>query len=118
MVFWILPWSKSHSEQFSQVERSGDEFLDCKGEKRLLVEKDHDLSEEQNIEEDQVPIRAADKTPENHGNQDNKQQSNNISSTLQLTPLHENEDLIKDAKFIKELGITVQKEETSTRLTP
>ena len=23
MVFWILLWSKSHSEQFSQVERSG-----------------------------------------------------------------------------------------------
>ena len=23
MVFWILLWSKSHGEQFSQVERSG-----------------------------------------------------------------------------------------------
>ena len=37
---------------------------------------------------------------------------------IQLASLFENEDLKNDAKFIDELGMLLQKEETSTRLSP
>ena len=94
-----------------------DELLDYEGEEITLVENDQDLSEGENGNEDQVPNEAADKTPENNADQGDKQQSNHTSSMLQLAPLCEKEYL-KDAKFIDELGMLLQKEQTSTRLTP
>ena len=94
-----------------------DELLDYEGEEITLVENDQDLSEGENGDEDQVPNEAADKTPENNADQGDKQQSNHTSSMLQLAPLCEKEYL-KDAKFIDELGMLLQKEQTSTRLTP
>ena len=94
-----------------------DELLDYEGEEITLVENDQDLSEGENGDEDQVPNETADKTPENNADQGDKQQSNHTSSMLQLAPLCEKEYL-KDAKFIDELGMLLQKEQTSTRLTP
>ena len=96
----------------------GDELLDCEGEEMALVEKDQSLSEGENSDEDQVPNEATDKTPENNGDEGDKQQSNHTSSMLQLAPLCENEDLKEDPKFIDELGMLLQKEQTSTKLTP
>ena len=95
----------------------GDELLDWEGEEMGLVEKDQGLSERENSDEDQVLNEAADKTPENNGDQGDKQQSCHTSSMLQLAPLCENEDLKEDAKFIYELGMLLEKEQTSTKFT-
>ena len=95
-----------------------DELLDCEGQEMVLVEKDQDLSKGENNNKDQVINEAADETPESNGDQGNNQQSNHTSSMLQLAPLSENEDLMKDAKFIDELGMLLLKEETCTRLNP
>lgn len=58
-----------------------------------------------------------DKTPENYGDQGDKQQSNHTSIMFQLASLCENDDL-EDVRFIDELGMIIQNEETSARLTP
>ena len=46
-----------------------------------------------------------DKTPENYGDQGDKQQSNHTSIMFQLASLCENDDL-EDVRFIDELGNT------------
>ena len=96
----------------------GDQLLDCEGEEMVLVERDQDLLEGESNSEGQVPNEAPDKTPENNGEQGDKQQPFHTSLMLQLAILCENEDLKKDAKFIDELGMLLQKEQTFTKLTP
>lgn len=96
----------------------GDELLYCDGEEMALVEKDQHLSEGKNSDEDQVPNEVANKTLQNNGDQGHKQQSNYTSAMPQLAPLCENEDLKEDAKFIDELSMLLQKEQTSNKRTP
>ena len=95
----------------------GGELFDCEGEEIEPAIANEELSDEESPGEEQtMDMDIAHQTENNDENPD--QHPNQIKSLIELAPLCQSNELKKDAKFLDQLGLLLQKEETSTRLAP
>ena len=99
----------------------GDELFDCDGDEiDVSVEVNGERSDDEFSDEGNSGIeKSAEEATGNNGNDSDQRHAPSESpSIIPLAPLCESEELKRDATFLDELGLLLQKEETTVRLTP
>ena len=99
----------------------GEPSFACEGDKiKVLAEVNGEYSDEESCDEGISDIdQSTENVNENNDNASHQVQASNASPFLiQLAPLCESEELKRDATFLDELGLLLQKEETIVKLAP
>ena len=99
----------------------GDELFDCDGDEiDVSVEVNGERSDDEFSDEGNSAIeKSAEEATGNNGNDSDQRHAPSESpSIIPLAPLCKSEELKRDATFLDELGLLLQKEETTVRLTP